>query len=155
MRAWRPRDSGFEPDYSPNLQPLIPMIKPSFASLALFLVACQCPSTSEAPMASMVASQSAGYAVPAGAGDVAFTTSASMAAVVWSQLTERQLADWHQIWTMAQRKVAPPIQCYTDASGTTVDLFSASPRDGFCVAFAQDSAGDLRDAGISGFLRSL
>lgn len=106
-------------------------------------------------MASMLASQSAGYAVPAGAGDVAFTTSAAMGAVVWSQLTESQLAEWHQIWTATLTNPGRMTHCFKDSTGATVDLFEVSPLDGFCVAFALRAAAELKDPWITGFLRQL
>jgi hypothetical protein len=106
-------------------------------------------------MASLIASQSTGYAVPAGAGDVSFTASKSLGAFAWSSLNETQLGDWANIWNLAKDDANCPIQTYTETSGASVDLFQLSPRAGFCVAFALREGGTLNDPGISACLLSL
>ena len=112
-------------------------------------------SDSDVPMSSLIASQNASYGVPAGAGDVGFTSFASMAAVQWSGLSELQLSDWFQIWTTMLSDSEGLSHNFVDSSGATVDLFALSPKDGFCVAFAMHMDGGAGHACVSGFLKSL
>ena len=133
----------------------------SFALISL-AVGCQATeatdvstSNSSIPMSSLIASQNASYGVPAGAGDVSFTSFAAMAAVQWSGLSELQLSDWFQIWTTMLSDSEGLSHNYVDPSGATVDLFALSPKDGYCVAFAMHMDGGAGHACVNGFMKSL
>ena len=120
----------------------------------LVLLGCQSggsETASDQAIAELRASQTSGYAVPHGAGGYAFTMSASMAAVRWAKLDEAQLRSWWQLWSAMQGEADCPQQTYHEADGRAANLFDRSPRDGFCVAFAQRKAGDLTQSQLVAF----
>ena len=123
-------------------------------SLCFVLLGCQSggsESASDQAIAELLSSQTADYGVPQGAGSLAFTMSVSMAAVRWAKLDEAQLRSWWQLWSAMQGEADRPQQNYHDADGKAANLFDRSPRDGFCVAFAQRKAGDLTQSQLVAF----
>ena len=103
----------------------------------------------------LVRSQSQPYAVPATASGVAFSVSATSAAVRWATLSEEQLRAWWLLWSDARLNPARPKEAYTDDQGQEANLFDRSARDGFCVAFAHDASGKLSESSFASFLGEL
>ncbi len=127
----------------------------STLGLVLLFVGCQTPAANDVPIDALVASQAQTYVVPAGVGDTGFVTAASMAAIVWSGLTEDQLVDWFAVWESIQEAPDRPLAPYLDSSGASQDLFLASARDGFCVSFAHMQMGTLDQPRASDFMAEL
>jgi len=109
----------------------------------------------EQTIAELVASQSSGYAVPATAGGTSFTVAASMGSVRWAVLDEAQLRAWWALWSAMRDDPARPRQQYLDERGAPADLFERSARDGFCVAFARKTAGELQEPRLVAFFDGL
>lgn len=100
--------------------------------------------STQAPIAELIATQSAAYGVPPTASGPSFMVAASMGAVRWARLDAPQLRAWWQLWRRVRDDSARPVEEYRSESGALANLFDRSARDGFCVAFSQRSAGTLR-----------
>jgi len=114
------------------------------------------PEPTDSPtIAELKASQRTAYAVPATDGDTGFTVAASMAAIRWARLDERQLLAWSELWTAVRETPARPQRQYHDEQGAPGALFDRSARDGFCVAFAEQKAGTLQEPRLVAFFEQL